>query len=254
MIPKFESYVICTSPRSGSTLLIKLLAATGVAGNPSSLFHSPTLDGWLNHFDLKPGTSSPERDVLAMIFRAALKEGSRDTGMFGLRLQRHSFDFFVEKLAVIHPDIPNDRARIETTFGRTLFIHLTRQDKVAQAVSYMKAEQSGLWHVAPDGKELERIGSPNKPSYNGANLKANYDQFTVYDRDWNTWFESQSIQPFRITYDSLSSDPNGILGDVLEKLGLDTGAAEGIVPGTAKLSDANSQEWSTRFRAEYDII
>ncbi|HBF29284.1 Stf0 family sulfotransferase, partial [Rhizobium sp.] len=29
---KFSSYVICTSPRSGSTLLCKLLAATGISG------------------------------------------------------------------------------------------------------------------------------------------------------------------------------------------------------------------------------
>ncbi|MEM1201062.1 MAG: Stf0 family sulfotransferase, partial [Pseudomonadota bacterium] len=30
----FDAYVICTSPRSGSTLLCKLLAPTGIAGKP----------------------------------------------------------------------------------------------------------------------------------------------------------------------------------------------------------------------------
>ena len=40
---KYESYVLCTSPRSGSTLLCKLLAATGVAGNPDSYFHRPAV-------------------------------------------------------------------------------------------------------------------------------------------------------------------------------------------------------------------
>ena len=40
----FEAYVICTSPRSGSTLLCKLLVATGVAGLPASHFHEAMTD------------------------------------------------------------------------------------------------------------------------------------------------------------------------------------------------------------------
>lgn len=41
--PDYRAYVICTSPRSGSTLLCKLLAATGQAGKPKSYFHKPDL-------------------------------------------------------------------------------------------------------------------------------------------------------------------------------------------------------------------
>jgi LPS sulfotransferase NodH len=33
------SYIICTMPRSGSTLLCKLLASTGRTGNPNSFYH-----------------------------------------------------------------------------------------------------------------------------------------------------------------------------------------------------------------------
>ncbi|MBT6203829.1 MAG: sulfotransferase, partial [Rhodospirillaceae bacterium] len=40
---RYQSYVICTSPRSGSTLLCSLLAATGLAGNPCSHFHDPSI-------------------------------------------------------------------------------------------------------------------------------------------------------------------------------------------------------------------
>ena len=86
----YDSYVICTSPRSGSTLLCKLLAATGVAGNPGSYFHEPSLSEWLSDFDLAPDPSAAERDVLAEVFRAAMAKGSLDTGMFGLRLSTSS--------------------------------------------------------------------------------------------------------------------------------------------------------------------
>jgi len=138
---KYDSYIICTSPRSGSTLLCKLLAATGVAGNPDSYFHRPSISDWLADLGLTQKASVPERELLEAIFRAVIAKGTLDAGIFGLRLQRHSFDFFTEKLAVLYPEHSNDAERFQAAFGRTLFVHLTRRDKVAQAVSYVKAQQ-----------------------------------------------------------------------------------------------------------------
>lgn len=36
-----EAYVICTAPRSGSTLLCRMLGATGIAGQPVRISTSP---------------------------------------------------------------------------------------------------------------------------------------------------------------------------------------------------------------------
>jgi LPS sulfotransferase NodH len=98
---KYDSYVICTSPRSGSTLLCKLLAATGVAGNPDSYFHRPSISDWLADLGLTRKSSAPERELLEAIFRTAIAKGTLGAGTFGLRLQRHSFDFFTEKLGPV---------------------------------------------------------------------------------------------------------------------------------------------------------
>ncbi|MGK9287127.1 Stf0 family sulfotransferase [Sinorhizobium meliloti] len=250
---KFDSYVICTSPRSGSTLLCKLLAATGVSGNPGSYFHRPSVSEWLAYFGLAPEASAPESDTLAMIFQEAIAKGRLDTGMFGLRLQRHSFDFFVQKRAVLHSEPAGDLKRFEAAFGRTLFIHLTRLDKVQQAVSHVKAEQTGLWHMAPDGTELERLAPPRVPVYNAEDIRACYDRLTTFDRDWNNWFDMQGIEPLRITYGALSSDPIETLREILGQLGLNRGAASGVVPGVAKLADETSQDWAARFRLERGI-
>jgi LPS sulfotransferase NodH len=244
--------VICTSPRSGSTLLCKLLAATGVAGKPGSHFHEPSIASWLDYYKLEADADADEapRDTLVRIFDAAVARGSGGTGMFGLRLQRHSFEFFVEQLGLLHPGLPNDRDRFEAAFGRTLFIYLTRPDKVAQAVSCLKAEQTGLWHVAPDGTEIERNAPPAEPQYDGAGLRRLYDEFTGFDAAWPKWFETEGIQPLRIRYDELSADPQAALRRVLVELGLDPAAADPVVPGVAKLADRTSAEWVARFRAE----
>lgn len=249
-MPDYASYVICTSPRSGSTLLCKLLASTGIAGKPGSHFHEPSLQSWLEYYELAADPNEAQRDTLVRVFDAAVAKGTDGTGMFGLRLQRHSFAFFVEQLAVLYPRQPSDLARFEAAFGPTLFIHLTRPDKVAQAVSCLKAEQSGLWHVAPDGSEIERTAPPKVPSYDGAALRSLYEEFTGFDEAWPLWFASQGIEPLRITYDELSADPQATLRQVLGALGLEPRAADGVAPGVAKLADGISAEWVSRFRSE----
>lgn len=248
--PRHDAYVICTSPRSGSTLLCKLLAATGVAGNPGSWFHESSVAEWLDDLGLAPDPSISERETLAKIVRAAVATGSLGTGIFGLRLQRHSFDFFMRKLAVLHPGMPGDAQRIRAAFGRTLFLHLTRRDKVEQAVSYVKAQQSGLWHVAPDGTELERLSLPHEPAYDADALRTRLEEMTGYDRDWERWFAAERISPLRITYEALSEDPIHALRRILDRLGLSPDHADGAEPGVAKLADRTSRDWVERFRAE----
>ena len=112
------------------------------------------------------------RELLEAIFRTAIVKGTLDTGIFGLRLQRHSFDFFIKQLLLLYPAHSNCVERFQAAFGQTLFVHLTRRDKVAQAVSYVKARQTGLWHAAPDGTELERLSPPQKPAYDAGEIRA----------------------------------------------------------------------------------
>ena len=154
----------------------------------------------------------------------------------------------MEKLAVLHPDQATDRGRLERAFGKTLFIHLTRPDKVAQAVSYVKAQQTGLWHKAPDGTEIERLAPPAEPAYDSHAIGESYQQFLGFDRDWRTWFEDQGITPFEISYEALSDDPTAVLKSVLEQFGLNTGVAETVRLPVARLADATNADWCSRFR------
>lgn len=245
----YDSYVICTSPRSGSTLLCKLLAATGVSGNPDSHFHRPALEHWLADLGVTPEPSLSERELVQLAFRSAIAEGTRG-GMFGLRVQRHSFDFFMEKLALLHPGYANDVERFEAAFGRTLFLHLSRQDKVEEAVSLVKAEQSGLWHRAPDGTELERLSPPKALVYDAAAIRAHVAEVTAYDGNWRQWFAASGVDPLRLTYEELAADPVETLRVVLDRLGLGRAAADGVAPGVAKLADDTNRDWVARFRAE----
>ncbi|MBD8877967.1 Stf0 family sulfotransferase [Roseibium polysiphoniae] len=248
-MPVYDAYVICTSPRSGSTLLCKLLSATGVAGRPGSHFHEPSLDAWLDYYGLESGPC--EMENLKAVFDAARAKGRGGTDVFGLRLQRHSFDFFQQELALLHPEAQSDRGRMEAAFGRVLFVHLTRADKLEQAISFVKAQQTGLWHKAPDGRELERLSAPREPVYDGPAIKAEHDRYEAFDRDWIEWFAAQGVDPLTITYDTLSEDPLRVLAEVLTKLGLDGDLAKDVELPVAKLADETNRDWAEHFRQEY---
>lgn len=250
----FKSYVICTSPRSGSTLLCKMLGNTGIAGVPGSHFHEPSLSKWLSDYGLDPDNYSTQQETLQAIFASAVERGKGETDVFGLRLQRHSFGFFMRQLAVLLPETTLEKERLSSAFGTTLFIHLTRENKLDQAISYVKATQTGLWHAAPDGTELERLSEPKEPSYNAQAISKTLSDFVVMDSDWKTWFDTQQIEPLKITYEDLSHDPQATLARVLERLGL------GFEPGTgddlpvAKLADATNKDWSDRYPSEVSEI
>nr|WP_285801480.1 Stf0 family sulfotransferase [Falsiruegeria litorea] len=249
-IPRYQSYIICTSPRSGSTLLCKLLEATGQSGHPGSHFHQPSIAAWLDDYGLSDRHFADPVSRLSAIFEAARQTGTGTTGMFGLRLQRHSFDFFMQKLAVLHPDQTHDADRIQTAFGRTLFIHLTRDNKLDQAISRVIAEQSGLWHKAADGSELERLSAPQTPTYDAARISEHITTLTAYDAQWQRWFDQQRLSPVRVSYDDLSHAPAQQLARILDALDLDPALATDITAPTAKLSDQTNQAWAQRYQAE----
>lgn len=239
----YESYIICTSPRSGSTLLCKLLAATGNSGKPDSHFHKPLVSAWMRYYNIAAGDHGSECELLSAIFNAARDRGTGSTEMFGLRMQEHSFEFFLQKLRVLHEREASDSARIQAAFGNTLFIYLTRQDKLDQAISYVKASQSGLWHKAPDGCELERLSAAQEPFYDADAITSQLTKLTEMDKRWESWFSSEGLNPRRVQYDDLSDNPIGVVRSLLDDMGIDSDSATGLTLPVAKLADATNKLW-----------
>jgi len=249
-VPGTSAYVICTAPRSGSTLLCMLLAATGVAGDPKSYFHVASVDRWAESLGIEPDPSLSERARLAKVFAGARVAGRSGTAVFGLRLQAHSLTFFRDQLALLYPDAPDDRARLRSAFGPTRFLSLHRTNKIDQAVSHLMAKQTGVWHVAADGREIERLAPPTEPVYDAAAIRRGIAQLEAWDSLWESWFAREGITPLRIDYDALADDPRKTVQGVLEDLGRDPSTASGLAVPTLKLADATNREWARRFRSE----
>jgi LPS sulfotransferase NodH len=173
--------------------------------------------------------------------------GKGETGIFGLRLMRKDLDDLSALIGEVFPGLPSDKDRLQAAFGRVLYIHLAREDKLAQAVSMIKAEQSGLWHIAPDGSERERLAPPKPPEYDFDRIADKVAQLELYDAAWVTWFAAQDIDPLRIGYESLAGNPTDVVARICKALGVPEPAADSLKPGVARLADETSREWVRRY-------
>ncbi len=244
----FRSCILCATPRSGSTLLCRMLSETGVAGRPKSYFHRPSMLSWATAVDV--AADREDLETFKRVLEAVLERGRGRSDVFGLRLMRESYGSLAGWLEALFPDHPSAAGRFEAAFGAPLYIYLRREDKVAQAVSRAMAEQTGLWHRAADGRELERTAPAAEPVYDADLIASHVAALSDLDEAWARWFHAEGIDPLRLSYEELAAAPGAQLRRILMRLGLDPAAADGVVPSVAKLADEVSAAWVRRFRAE----
>jgi len=248
-----QSYVICATPRSGSTLLCDMLTDTGIAGSPDSFFRRESFLDWADYFGVPVAGWRGEHEFDRAYLSAVKRYGSNGTGVFGMRLMWESVRDLSDRLGDFYPGLSSDSERLGAAFGPPRYLHLSRKDKVAQAISLLRAEQSGLWHVFADGSERERLTPAREAVYDFERLSMLVARLEQHDAAWVQWFAGQRMEPLRITYEALSKDPRSVLATVLAALDLEPAAAEAAGIRTAKLADGESREWAARFRRESGV-
>lgn len=230
-------------------MLCGLLESAG-CGKADSYFGRPWIADFAREFGVAFDGDIDSPDFNARYFQAVLAKGRAGSEFFGLRVMFETLDELATCLDNLFPGFDNMRDRIERAFGRPLYIHLSRQDKVAQAISLLTARQTGLWHRSADGAELERTAPHRDAVYDADAIREQVGQLEAQDAAWSGWFVSHGIAPLRLTYEDLARDPQAGLRKVLTGLGADAGRESGIRPKTARLADGRTEEWATRFRRE----
>jgi trehalose 2-sulfotransferase len=240
-----DALIVCATPRSGTTLLCDLLAETGVTGTPNSFYRAESVDHFARQLGIAAGPDFERRYLDAIT-----AEGRGATDLFSMRVMWPSMATMRDALSALFPAETTDAGRIATAFGTPLYLFVERKDKIAQAISRIKAEQSGLWHRAADGSVREQGGEYRAPEYDRAAIAASIAETTAHVANWRNWFDREGIAPMQLTYEQLSADPVATIRKVLSALGRDPSAADQIVPRTAKLADATSREWAERYVRE----
>jgi LPS sulfotransferase NodH len=246
----YRSLILCATPRSGTTLLCDLLSGTGAAGLPASYFREQDLGKWAARLGVPPGESI---DHDRAYVDAVLRRGTGDTGVFALRLMWNSVPGLMARLDRLHPGLASDGARMEAAFGPPLYVHVSRTDKVAQAVSRLRAEQTGLWHQNADGSERERTAPEERATYDRDRLAEFIEEVEDAEAAWHGWFAANGIAPLELTYEDLAADPLGRLAGLLRAFGADPATTFKAEVRTAKLADDETRAWIARYRKESGI-
>lgn len=231
--------IICATPRSGTTLLCDLLAETGVTGRPNSFYRAQSVTHFANQFGVADGPDFERRYLTAII-----AEGRGETDLFSMRVMWPSLPEISAKLSTLFPNETTDASRMAAAFGSPLYLSVTRKDKVAQVISRIKAEQSGLWHRAANGRVREQGGTYRAPHYDRAAIHASIAETSAHEGEWRMWFAREDITPLELSYEDLSADSVGAIRRLLIALHRDPSAADQVAPRTARLADATNAEWA----------
>jgi trehalose 2-sulfotransferase len=237
-VSKPSSYLLCGTPRTGSTLLCSLLAGTGVAGRPESYFRQPDLSEWAARFGVPVASDGTfdYRDYVAGVVR----HGTSPNGVFGARLMWGMVELAVQAVNP-SPSRGSDLQVLDDAFGPLVLVHLRRQDIVGQAVSWARAEQTGYWQ---QGDSAEAA-----PRFDPDQIDGLVRTIREHNAAWQAWFSRQGAQPYVVTYEDLVADPGGTVLGILDRLGVEPPPDWHADPPHARQADEVNVEWVRRYHA-----
>lgn len=234
------AYFICTSPRTGSSLLASSLASTGCAGRPDESFALSFRD------EVDRSRELGVRDYREYPARV-IEDCTTDNGVFGTKIHAMQTMAFSMRISDMKgQSIRSFRAAVETISPNVRYVLLKREAEVRQAISLYRAIMSGQWHAAAandgagdavQGVEFDQVG-----------IKKCLMLVEACDNYWEQYFVTHEISPHRVSYEELSADYESTIRSILSFLGIDyEGELQG--PSHRRLADQRSAEWEEKYLA-----
>lgn len=222
------------------------MASTKVTGQPESYFRQPDEQEWAARWGI---VRSSDKDFEYSEFvRAALAEGRTENGVFAARIMWGTLDYLVERLGTVYPAYSGgDLDLLNQAFGRTGFVYLHRDDVLAQAVSWYRAEQTNVWHRT----DQEDANQPEEePRFDFDQICKFVQMIEEHNSAWRSWFASVGVRPHTVRYEDLDADPVGAACEILDFLGQELPPGQRINTRHRRLADELSALWIDRYRAE----
>ena len=131
-------------------------------------------------------------------------------------------------------------------FPNLRYIHMTRQDTLRQAVSFLKARQTNVWWNMDDSAPWR-----STPHFDVMVLDALMQQIEAEEVAWKDYFKHVGVQPIEVVYEDLVHSPaqyEQIIRRVLHSLEIPVPAALVLPePRYKKQADETSEAWVERY-------
>jgi trehalose 2-sulfotransferase len=239
------SYLVCATPRSGSTLLCEGLKATGVAGRPEEYFEAlPTTGRPRTPADFLAGLDDPE--ALAVVNGAPPPEPPPYSSL--LDVDRHEEHLervrawgttpngvFGAKVMWGHVDDP------ASLFPGARYVWVRRDDTVRRAISLWRAMQTQAWR-----DEGSRGSRHAELEYRFSALRHLVDLLDEHDAAWARFFDGRHV--LEVTYEEIAADLPRTLERTLTHLGIERPHEwPPALPAMRRQADALSDRWAEAY-------
>lgn len=215
-------YILATTPRCGSNMLSHALWETGALGAPAEYFNFDTnMPAMIKRLDAY---------TIAEYAQEVMARRTSPNGVFALKA--HFSQLQIMRIL-----------GFEKLLGQAKYIRLLRKDRLAQAISFVRAAQTGRYtsFETPEGE----------PHYDFTGIQSAYNGLGRENASWTRWFREKKIAPLVLVYEEICSDLKRAAARVAEYLGVSLAGARPVsLPPLEKLGDRSSLEWASRFRAE----
>jgi LPS sulfotransferase NodH len=246
--PPRRTIILCSYPRSGSTLLGEALYFAGGLGCPLEYFHSGFRPGFEKIWnaesmsDLVRETWGRRTDPSGTL---SVKLFWRDVVDLAASLDPAAFAGLVEMQpeetpTALYRDLA---ALLRSLFPQPAFIHLYRRDRLRRAISSVAASQTGQWRAIPgleNAPLAERAFDYDR--IDGMISSADFSQ-----RHWCNLFAATAVSPVTITYEDLVADYQSVVAALLAQLG---GGQAIRQPRMRRQADAVNENWVLRYLRE----
>jgi LPS sulfotransferase NodH len=217
-VGKPRTYLIASTPRSGSHFLGHLLFNTGALGSPLEYFEPEHARKWV----AKLGAEDFET-VLTRLYQCRTSK----SGWFGVKAHWSQF----APIAAIDE-------LLQFLDIRT-YIAIRRRDRLAQAISVVVAQQTQAW--------ISFQAAGREPVYNFSSIRAAISMIDSQVSKWDAFFAANLISPLIVDYEDLVIDPDS----VVEKIMRDLGVAGHGRNRTSRIPARQASALNDRWREQY---
>jgi len=269
------SFLICSTPRSGTTLLCEALRDTGLAGRPEEYFQQlvetglprtpqdyfadaddPQLIDLVSEhaapFQLDPLVDPSRFSAWPDYFEWVLRRGTTPNGVFGSKVMWSYVGGLVNRLSTELPrcaGAAGSRELLECALPGLRYVFVTREDKVGQAVSLWRALQTWRWR-----------GGDGASAYERRSLRYSFEAvdhlvrlLAEEEAAWREWFDRHRIQPLTVVYEELAVAPCRTALEILDHIGVPhPSGVRTAQPRMKRQADSLSGSWVERYTAQSD--
>ena len=273
-----SSYIVCATPRSGSTLLCEYLMLTGDAGHPSEWFLPQGAALAAEMFGVGSSFEDPT------YFAELSTKSKTQNGMFGVKMMWPQMEWLCKTILIERGSRLHDAG----CFPNLKYIYITRDDEVEQAISLFMAVKTDVWQrfaIPRDGAEPSRWATAALKLDRSANAtpriltddlhsqrwtldqikreladplqrKALLDEIARWRAEiamqtakWRGFFAQQEVSPFRVRYEALAAAPQDVMSAVLDFLGIDGSKLRLSSSRLRRLGDERNEALAAAYRA-----